>query len=478
MKRSLVVVGAIAASLSATGLHAQGSSVFVQSACMSGRNGAGVATPCADGSGIFYNPAGIATHPSVVSIGATGVYTSGAFRYDYGAAPEVEREGATVPVPHAYATFRLGNILTAGIGAFAPYGLTIDWGEPEAFEGRFSSYRTQNRNIYIQPTLAAEVIPGRLFVGAGADIVFSSLELNQRADLADVPLGIPGSSATFGNLGIVRGTDFAEARLEGDGTGVTGHVGVIARLGDALSIGGRYLHSTKIELEGDAVFTPIATGIVLPPNNPLNARLGLPANVPLPLDNVVAPQFAEGGQLVTQSIASVEDGELELPSQWVVGASLRALPNLNISADYHRINWSSFDQLVIDFGAREENQTLVFDYHDASSYRFGAELGASQGLVLRGGFTHSESATPIATPLLPENERDTYAVGLGYQLTPGLGIDLMYQYNNQPDRRGRLRAPTDPALMSDYTAQEVGVYSGTIHSFGATVSYRFGSRSR
>ena len=133
---------------------------------------------------------------------------------------------------------------------------------------------------------------------------------------------------------------------------------------------------------------------------------------------------------------------------------------------------------MIDFGAREANQTLLFDYKDASSYRLGAEFGAREGLILRGGFTHSESATPIATPLLPENERDTYAIGLGYQFSPGLGIDLMYQFNNQPDRRGRTRAPTDPALAADYTAQQVGVYSSNVHSFGATVSYRFGANSR
>ena len=38
---------------------AQGFGVYEQGACMMGRGGAGVADPCPDGSGVFFNPAAL-----------------------------------------------------------------------------------------------------------------------------------------------------------------------------------------------------------------------------------------------------------------------------------------------------------------------------------------------------------------------------------------------------------------------------------
>ena len=54
-------------------VEAQGFSVNEQGSCAMGRGGTGVASPCADGSAIFYNPAGLIlpNGKGVVSGGAT-----------------------------------------------------------------------------------------------------------------------------------------------------------------------------------------------------------------------------------------------------------------------------------------------------------------------------------------------------------------------------------------------------------------------
>ena len=72
MKRSLALAGGAIAAIVAAGspLHAQGSGVDQHSACMVGRVGAGVASPCADASALYFSPAGLAFTPSAIGIGA------------------------------------------------------------------------------------------------------------------------------------------------------------------------------------------------------------------------------------------------------------------------------------------------------------------------------------------------------------------------------------------------------------------------
>lgn len=198
------------------------------------------------------------------------------------------------------------------------------------FEGRFVSYNTALSNTYIQPTLSFAVTP-RVSVGAGLDVIRSSIEIHQRVDLADAPLpGLPG--ATFANLGIPLGTDFANVQLSGDGTAFTFHVGALARITDSFSVGARYLGSADIEYDGDAAFSAVNTGIVLPVGNPLSRpgnRLGFPTGAQVPLDPLLQTQFAPGGPLASQGIIT----SLPVPAQLVVGVALTPLSSLRFLAD-------------------------------------------------------------------------------------------------------------------------------------------------
>ena len=84
-------------------------------------------------------------------------------------------------------------------------------------------------------------------------------------------------------------------------------------MSDAFSIGARYLHSARVDLEGEATFEQVSTGITFPAGNPLSLpgnAAGLPEGAAVPLDALLAAQFAEGGQLVVigQGEARFEDG--------------------------------------------------------------------------------------------------------------------------------------------------------------------------
>lgn len=471
MRRSLFVAGAtLAAAVAAVpSLGAQGSSVLTHSSCIMARGGAGVAAPCADASAVLFSPAGLAMQPSTLGLGIAGVTQQREFTYDI-TGETLQTDEQTTPVPYGFLNYRVNDRLAVGIGVSAPYGLGIEWPieEDRSFEGRFVTYDTDLRNIYIQPTVAFQATPW-LSVAGGVDIVRASIEINQRLDLAATPTGALnplGQPIRFANLGIPAGTDFADAKLSGDGTGYGFHLGAIARFSDRFSVGARYLSKVEVDYEGDVVFEPVPTGLTLAAGNPFNVPAGTP------VDALVASQF-QTGALVDQGLAT----SLTLPDQFVVGVAVRPVPMLQLLADYQWMGWESFDEAPIDFAASPD-QVLVLDYQNTDTWRLGAELMPNPALTLRGGYIYNTAAEKefSVSPLLPEAERNYYTAGLGYRFANGLGVDVGYQHIDQSDRRGRVRG-RDPGLTeAELQALNVGVYSVDANVLGITLSYQFGGR--
>ena len=489
MPRSLLLACALLTAFLIAGtspVRAQGFGVYEQGTCAMGRAGTGVAAPCGDGSSIFYNPAGLAGQPGFSgSLGATLVTVQGGFTDDQ-TGTETALDNEPIPVPHLYANYGVNERLSVGLGAYMPYGLGTTW-PTENFEGRFLGYDNQLQSIYVQPTAAYQLIPDRLSVGAGLTVVFGSVELNRRVDLAeqivtnpatgDPVIGPDGEPATFARFGIEQGTDFADASLQGSGTGVGGHFGARFRVNEWLSVGARYLTSVTIDYEGDASFEQVNTNITLPEGNPLGQDSPDDADdlaEPVELDPLLATQFQGGGTLTTQTVET----QITQPAQFVAGISAQATPSLQLLFDYTWTGWTSFDRLELDFENDALDQEQIENYGNTSAFRFGAEYaflgdsGFSDGLTLRGGYTYNTSAAPeeTVTPLLPESDRNQFTVGLGYQFTPGFGVDLSYQYLDQNDRRGRVRELPENFTEADVAATNSGLYTFSGHLLGATLT--------
>ncbi len=445
-------------------LGAQGFGVYEHNTCAMARGGVTAASPCPDGSAIFFNPAGLAglsgTH---VTGGVTLIQAQGSFTDDF-LAQRTDLDNPLIPVPNGFVTHAIDPKLTVGVGAFAPYGLETRW--PVAgFEGRFIGYNTKIRSVYVQPTVAYQVHP-RLKVGVGVAYIHSSLELHQRVDLSTQ--AVPGQSYTFATLGIPTGTDIADSKLSASGNGFAVNFGGILKITDRLSIGGHWLTKKTITYDGDGTFERILTNLILPPNNPLNAALGLPAASPLPVDQVIAPQFASGAPLDT-SRAHKASTQVTLPPQGTIGIAYKVRDNWTVMADYQYTVWGWFNTVVIDFDAADNSTpdvTLTPRNKDTHGFRFGTEYQYSPKLMLRGGYLYHTAAEPndFVTPLLPENSRNEFTVGLGYRLTPQLHGDLAYQYIRQNDRRGR--------VFSDVVGN-TGLYAFHAHLFGLGLAYTF-----
>jgi len=462
MRRNAVLSGALATMALALGAgtaSAQGFGVYEHDACAMGRAGTGVAAPCNAPTAAFINPAGMVDPGGrrwSVSLGVTGIKPAFTFQ-DSIRGTSTDAVSNMIPVPNFYVVRQLGGSvpMAVGLGVFAPYGLRSEW--PTTFEGRFLAYVSDLKAIYIQPTIAAQLKPW-LQVGVGFDYIHSIVDLAQRIDLSSQ---VASGPLTFGMLGIPSGTDFADASVEGSGNSIGFHLGAMIRASNRLRIGVRYLGESTAGIEGDATFTQISTGIVLPPGNPLGAPGGTP------LDAVLAGQFQTGGALATQT-ATVD---IPLPAQLIVGVQVQASQKLSLLLDVQTTFWSAFEQLNLEF-AQLGAQPQYEDYNNTVGVRVGAEYALSPRVSIRGGTLYHQAAAPAqtVTPLLPEAERAEGTVGLSFNVGRRGRVDLAYQHIWQADRRGRIvEAVRGPAGVASNT----GLYSATGDLFAASLAWGF-----
>src|SRR5216683_2275565 len=228
-------------------LGAQGFGIYEHNTCAMGRAGVAAATPCADGSAIFFSPAGLAGLSGIhLSGGVTLIQAKGGFTDDL-LRQHTDLDDPVIPVPAGFLTYALSPKVTVGIGVYAPYGLETRW--PTAgFAGRFFGYDTKLQAIYVQPTVGYQVNDW-LKVGLGVAYIHSTVELHQRVDLSTV--NVPGQPFSFAALGIPTGTDIADGALNASGNGMAANFGAIIKVNERLSIGG---HSITLPDQGSIGF--------------------------------------------------------------------------------------------------------------------------------------------------------------------------------------------------------------------------------
>ena len=450
-------------------LGAQGFGIYELGACGMARAGTGVAAPCPDGSAIFFNPAGLAGLKGWhVSAGGTLIKALGNFTSDATGA-KTDLDNPWIPVPSVYLAYGASPKLGVGIGLFAPYGLETRW--PTSFDGRFTGYDNIIRNVYIQPSLAYQVTPW-LSLGAGLDIVNGHVELNQRLDLSQQVIPLPGlpPGTTFAQFGIAPGTDFANAHLVASHTKVTGaHFGGIIKVNDRLSFGGRYLMHAKIDYAGTATFTQVSTGVIIPATVTVGT-FTIPAGTPLDAVLVNLGVFSTllPNQNVTTSITN--------PEQVVFGVAYKPVAGWTLYGDYQFTRWGKrFSSLPINFSNVATPSLLLNTYYNnTSDFRLGAEWVKDAKWTLRGGYLYNTAAAPpeTVTPLLPEGSRNEITAGAGVALTPKWSVDFAYQFIKQNDRRGRTR-DLSGATADQLIALNNGLYSFSAHLVGLSLAYTF-----
>ncbi|MCU0627284.1 MAG: outer membrane protein transport protein [Gemmatimonadaceae bacterium] len=448
---------AVAAARPHAPLAAQGYGLYEQGACAMARGGAAAAAPCADGSTMVFNPAGLAGMPALAGLGSTVVVPGGTFTNGTtGRVTDLERDPVVSPNLYLVGPMRWG--FTGGLAVYNPYGLSLTWA-PNS-EGRFVGSRSVLRVTQLQPTLATRV--GPLSIGGGLNFGYSAVRLQRRLDLAAQQTGIPG--VTFGTIGAPAGTDFADVNLTANDWAFGWNAGLLLRGGDRIALGARYLSRQTYRYRGgEADITRLLTGRTVPADvrNPANPSQIL-IRQGTPFDTLVAAQFAPDGLLADQQARTI----LRTPEQAVVGVMLRPAGALKLLFDAQWTNWEVFDRVRLDF-ERLPSETLVQDYRATWSWRTGVEYEFTGGTAFRLGWASNEAAAPAqsVTPVLPEAGRNAYTAGLGAQLSNRLRADVAYMYLDQRDRRGR--------TVAGDAAQNNGTFRFDAHLVNLSLAYAF-----
>ncbi len=463
MRRSVVLSAAtvLAAISSAPSARAQGFSVYEHDACAMARSGTAVAAPCNSASAVFFNPAGVlgGTKAWTLQGGITLIQPTGSFT-DSATRTVTNLKKGTYPVPSGYLSHQFSSRFAAAIGVFAPYGLTTEW-DP-TFAGRYLAYKTTLASIYIQPTVAFELMPG-LQLGVGVDYVHSSAQVHRRLDASAQTETVSGTTITLAMLGVPPGTDFADVLFDVSGNGWGGHAGLLWKATERLTFGLRYMSQVKIDYTGNATFTPVATGISLAAGDPLLGGV-LPGGTSLE-----QALFLQGGAKIAKQGATTT---VTMPDQLVAGLAFKVTPALTVMADWQFTDWKKFQDLALHLDVADTTLTEYEHYVSTNAFRAALEWQATSTVALRGGFLTHKGASPdqTVTPMLPEGQRFEGTVGAGIQLMPALRLDVAYQYIRQQDRRGRM---TDPVGRDPLPTDNTGLYKFSANLFGASLALAF-----
>ncbi|HEY6866294.1 MAG TPA: outer membrane protein transport protein [Candidatus Eisenbacteria bacterium] len=427
--RAVMSVAAAWIALVPAPVRAAGYSIYEQGAAVLGMGGAGVAS-VSDASAVFYNPAAISRlEGTQVLAGGTllspATSFSGVAPYPgYGVTEEMTRQNFFPPT--FYATRRFAGEWAMGAGFNSPYGLGIEWKNPDTFTGRYIVTKADVRALQGNLSLAWSRSP-KLSFGAGADVLYGRALLHNREQAI-----IPG-----GGGGVV---DVAKVDLESDyKPGWGWNAAVLYQPEPEWKVALSYHSKIVVHSSGNADFTQIFTG---------DAALDAAVTAGLP------PH---------QGVSTV----LRFPGWWTGAVAVSPEPQWTLEADVNFFEWSVFEDLPIHFHQTPSaDVTLPENYNDSWQFRLGVEHRL-ESFTYRVGYYYDQAAAPSesVTPILPDASRNGITAGLGFKLGAAKRLSLdLYELALFFNRRSTLGVERD-----GYN----GEYKSYVNAAGVGLSYHW-----
>jgi len=372
---------------------AAGFGLFEQGAKAQGM--AGAFTAQADDPSLLFHNAGALGFVQKTDVAVSLTYFKGTTATFRGLAPfpgptaRAEQSLINQPTPQVYFVSHINQTWKWGIGVDTPFGLTTEWKNPNSFAGRFLSTKAALRAFDVNPTIGWQATP-TLGIGIGAIARFSDLEL-KRHQAAINPFTL-------------HVADVARVDLKADlKTGYGWNLGLLEKFSDRFSVGLSYRSKVKVDYTGDARFAQVATGFPQ-------------------FDAAVAAQIPFGRNLPVKT-------SIDFPDMASLGLAFGLTPNLLLETDANWTGWSSFDVVDINFtNGALPSSSVPEHWKNAWNYRAGLRWTTSPSSQWRFGYIYDQTPQPeqAISPLLPDADRNGYAIGYGW--TGAYKFDLALSY--------------------------------------------------
>jgi long-chain fatty acid transport protein len=444
-RSSALLVGLTLLLFGSTTVFASGFALIEQSVSGLGNAFAGGAASAEDATTIFFNPAGMTRLEGQQAIGALHVIVPSAKFAATGAQNSNTNpitgsnggDGGKVGIaPNMYYVNKLNNRLAVGIGINAPFGLATEYNKD--WIGRYHAIESDVMTVNINPSVAYKATD-KLSIGFGVNAQYIDATLSAMADVGKLipPLGASSPATDV----------FVESKADDWSLGF--NLGLLYEFTNDTRIGFAYRSGIKHKLKGDtstSVPTAIA-GIVFPP--------GL----------TVAQLFQD------QPVS----GKIALPASASLSLFHQLTDKLAIMADINWTEWSSFDELTLNFGGDygiggKYSSTTLENWDDSWRYSVGASYQLNGSVVLRGGLAYDE--TPIKddyrTPRIPGEDRYWISCGAGIKLSDTFIVDLAYAHLFVEDSKINL-----VSADNDSAGTLTGRYENKVDIASVQITYKF-----
>jgi long-chain fatty acid transport protein len=397
--------------------YASGFAIIEQSVTGLGSAFSGIAASAEDASTVYYNPAGMILLEGQQVKGGVN-YIAPSTEFSLASAPvsygtnESGNAAESAVVPNLYYTNKLNDKWAVGFGITAPFGMTVEYDED--WVGRYDAVTSDVLTININPAVAYRV-NDKLSIGGGVSAQYIDATLSSMVD-------VTGYSSTDYDILVEN---------SGDDWGYGFNLGLIYEINEATRFGFSYRSAYDHTLEGT-----------------------VECDVPEALSDY-------SSLFETQDITA----DITLPASASFSLYHQLNDKLALLADISWTQWSSFDELTIEFEdsiAGTTESTTIENWDDSWRYSLGAIYQATAGLTLRTGVAFDE--TPISdeyrTPRIPGADRLWLTFGLSYNVTAAISVDTAYAHIFVDD------ASMD---LGDVT----GTYEASIDIASVQLSYNF-----
>ncbi|MGL6624996.1 OmpP1/FadL family transporter [Aeromonas jandaei] len=363
----IIKPSAIALLVIAGQTHAAGFQLAEQSATGLGRAFAGEAAIADNASVLSRNVAAMTSFDKMAFSGGA-IYVS----------PDVNIEGKTTGllthadatardiaadawVPNAYLIIPLNEQWRLGFSATSYYGLGVKM--PDNYSAGHFGNVSDIKTMDLGTSLAYR-INEMWSIGAGISAIQGEGEVG----------------GTFPSRNLIA------KHLQGDGWAWGWNVGTLLELSTQTRIGLSYRNDVNLKLSGDAI-------------------IGRP-----------------NGQELTDTGSL----DLPLPATAELAAVHQLTDNLAIHGSVNWTNWSKFVQLEADLDNMSNMHIKDEHWEDSWRYAIGMTYQLTPQWQLRSGVAYDASPVPAdrRTISIPDADRIWYSLGMGYQFTPNLTVDL------------------------------------------------------